>query len=662
MTTRAEKLRAVRVAHGAWVAGNLAAVPFVPSGGSVFNQHYVDLDAGGAAQDEFAAAVATILGTPTVPTAVPSLLAAADVHTGAMIALLPSKADAKFNPGQERDENGRWTDGGVSILSLDEYESTYGESIDEASIDTELYDRPLTVRYFANGDSHIVLDHPDDGREVLQEVGNGDAMRELHYDLLTAADADLADFDDADGEGFVEQWLSDHHDLRVSLYDTGDVNLRASDVEGDKGFDLSNQDARDLAVILEEMADLWDEEFLESGDPIDVDSPVSNRAVPSFFAAARLSQARLTGKFNPDQLRGDDGKWTDGVPGSARPDKLAIAGRIPLGPGESLVASNIFEPTDGALLPIAVTRDTTGQHLRMGVTVSTEDRKRWAGRNLGSTINLDENGIGQLKTALSDMNTRGAEVGQTFRDAEDRAEELDQEWRDVSKRQYSSLSKSQGKRLDQIDRRLEGIEESLASNKESIRNSEKYLDEYDPDGRQRWDEIKAEIAGLDPEEDLERIEALQMEQAKMLPSPKPNTLAKLRAAGLLGQERDELLAERAELTANAAPLLPEDQAALEAIGSDIAENEALLGRLRETTVVSGVIPGKWVDLAYEVTTHETTYDYDHLGVGYRIAPRPHTAMSDWAIESDEATYLEPQELLGLSRMLDRMTSDNGGIS
>lgn len=60
-------MRAVADAHDGWVAGNLDA-PFDPAGrpdDSVYNQHYVDLDADGAAQDAYADQVAAVMGAQT---------------------------------------------------------------------------------------------------------------------------------------------------------------------------------------------------------------------------------------------------------------------------------------------------------------------------------------------------------------------------------------------------------------------------------------------------------------------------------------------------------------------------------------------------------------------------------------------------------------------
>ena len=54
--TRAEKLRELARVHDEWVGDHLEDAPFHPEGrpeGSDYNQHHVDVDAGGAAEDDF---------------------------------------------------------------------------------------------------------------------------------------------------------------------------------------------------------------------------------------------------------------------------------------------------------------------------------------------------------------------------------------------------------------------------------------------------------------------------------------------------------------------------------------------------------------------------------------------------------------------------------
>ena len=66
MTTRADRLRQVRELNDQWIAEHLdaASAAFAPAGrkaGSDYNLHHVELDADGAAQDEFVTAALAIL-------------------------------------------------------------------------------------------------------------------------------------------------------------------------------------------------------------------------------------------------------------------------------------------------------------------------------------------------------------------------------------------------------------------------------------------------------------------------------------------------------------------------------------------------------------------------------------------------------------------------
>ena len=68
--TRAERLRALRLAHDDWAERNAedAGQRFFPQAhprpGSDYNLHNIDIGASGEAQDEWAATAAEILGLP----------------------------------------------------------------------------------------------------------------------------------------------------------------------------------------------------------------------------------------------------------------------------------------------------------------------------------------------------------------------------------------------------------------------------------------------------------------------------------------------------------------------------------------------------------------------------------------------------------------------
>lgn len=67
---------------------------------------------------------------------------------------------------------------------------------------------------------------------------------------------------------------------------------------------LTVAQARDLDAAIERLA---------TGEPMQGGRAVPQAAMPTFFALASRTSARLAGKFDPNQPRGDDGKWTDGA-------------------------------------------------------------------------------------------------------------------------------------------------------------------------------------------------------------------------------------------------------------------------------------------------------------------------------------------------------------
>lgn len=97
--SRSEKLRAVADAHASWVNRHLGPVSsqFDPARfgqGSEYQLHHVDVDADGAAEDEFAAEVERLLSA--------SPAKGAPGNRGRSLS-------AEFDPDQARDEKGRWT-------------------------------------------------------------------------------------------------------------------------------------------------------------------------------------------------------------------------------------------------------------------------------------------------------------------------------------------------------------------------------------------------------------------------------------------------------------------------------------------------------------------------------------------------------------------------
>lgn len=143
---------------------------------------------------------------------------------------------------------------------------------------------------------------------------------------------------------------------------------------------------------------------------------------PQFFTAAAALRERLLGKFNPDQARDDDGKWSN--------DLLGVGSRISLADGETLVGSRKVPTTDASeSVPVlAAVQDAQGTHVRLGV-VAADDADKWAGANRGGTAVLDSAALADLDTTLDAANatarTRAREIQKIWDAVEDAEADLD---------------------------------------------------------------------------------------------------------------------------------------------------------------------------------------------------------------------------------------------
>lgn len=106
-------------------------------------------------------------------------------------------------------------------------------------------------------------------------------------------------------------------------------------------------------------------------------------------------------------------------------DKLNLADRIHLEPGERLISSSRL-PTSGQsdrTGVAAVISDGNGRHLRLGF-VAQGDERRWAGANRGGTVRLDAAGVTRLDAALVELTSVGDAWGEDTRNLLDEFEEV----------------------------------------------------------------------------------------------------------------------------------------------------------------------------------------------------------------------------------------------
>ena len=122
---------------------------------------------------------------------------------------------------------------------------------------------------------------------------------------------------------------------------------------------------------------------------------------------------------HPLHPKGPDGKWSDTPDGGAL-DKLKLAGRIKLAPGETLVASGKAAPGT----PFALTHTDGGNRLRLGI-VQPGDEHQWRGRRLGGTVALDDDGVKQLRDQMPKIAEQAQLYREEMRELADQIDEFD---------------------------------------------------------------------------------------------------------------------------------------------------------------------------------------------------------------------------------------------
>lgn len=300
-------------------------------------------------------------------------------------------------------------------------------------------------------------------------------------------------------------------------------------------------------------------------------------------------------RFDPTQPRDNDGRWTDtpGSGGTGDLDKLKLAGRIDLGPGERLVGSVAVEADDSAVT-LAAVQSPDGPRLRVGTGIDSEETDRWRAGNRGHTANLNGARAAELAETLPEM----VEVGQIgearVKETKERLARLRGQERDLYRSQFPALTRTQGGELDRIDDRIQDLRADQAHLEESQAG--------------RVGRLPAESQARLRQADLAGQQQLVTEGFRAGLTFEPPThytrdaqqLAKLRA------ELDTLQARQAELTRDRTPLSPGDAATLEGLAIQADQLDDDLFELVDSGVLAeGTIPGEWADLRYQVTMTET---------------------------------------------------------
>lgn len=268
-----------------------------------------------------------------------------------------------------------------------------------------------------------------------------------------------------------------------------------------------------------------------------------------------------TRKFNPAQPRDPGGQGG----GQWIRDVLKLLGRMDLDPGEQLVGSDVIESDDGDLLA-AWTDGPAGPRLRLGIGIGDEDRNRWRGRNLGGTVLLDPPAVGRLRAAVDEMDTAAAARIPEARAMEAEIGKLEARRRELVRRQYKGLPKSNVRELDKIEERIEYLDGRIASIAADVAERQGRLDrETDP------------------------------EEQRFLTGMNNNRRGE---AALHARERDLLVARREEIAGRGTALSPDEIAEIRRLRAEIAAMWTRWHEFRERDMASGSIPTPWGNLTY----------------------------------------------------------------
>jgi peptidoglycan hydrolase-like protein with peptidoglycan-binding domain len=291
-----------------------------------------------------------------------------------------------------------------------------------------------------------------------------------------------------------------------------------------------------------------------------------------------------------DYVRDFHGRFAD-TPGGgpdlpAAADKLNLAGRIELGPGETLAGSAALK-REG--IAAAAVDSPAGRRIRLGVGIHPEDIGSWSGANKGSTVVLDEHGVAELRAAIPRMR-EAAEAGKRRNAgfaARDR--ELLGQQKAVLARQYPALRKAQVQELAEIDRKIADI-----------------------DADNEWRRSIAHRSASSPQPEIDKA---------------------------LG-ERRVLEHRRAVLTAKKAPLSAADEAELEQIQAEVKRNadEYAQFNLGLEALAEGSVPGGWGSVRWQVAMEDGT-------PAYRLAVAANDKPWDFGAEFDASELRKVTGLL-----------------
>ncbi|HET8684787.1 MAG TPA: ParB N-terminal domain-containing protein [Micromonosporaceae bacterium] len=466
-----------------------------------------------------------------------------------------------FEPGQPRDDRGRWTDGvsvdvpAADVMSWEQVETTYGEQVDEREPEDGLH-----ISAHSSGDLVVYTDAAEDRYEINVDMGAGEARTLADLVESLAGDAEGYDPDDPDAtppsdNGLVDWVVSDGWlvgydaagDVMVRRAEESDPTETREDIAAlDVGVDTHSP--YELADALRDMADVADE-AAEPGQPAAVlcravravlrglrfdpaqprdphtgewvdagwrlrpstGSPPASRSssrkattsstvAPALRRAVRVTLRTLG--FDPDQPRDDHGRWSDGVPHPPDPrrDKLSLAGRIPLDPGEELLSSGKLDLRGDGAIRVAVTRRDGRSLVRLGIApYGAEELPRWTGGPPRTAqldaererIRAERTGLDEESDRYQQLSERLAELGE---DDDWPTARLDGESIRTTLRDAISAAEPAEKDIKAWLAELNGLQAELDSLRWATRGRE-----LTPEEDARWDALAGQIKASEDE-------------------------------------------------------------------------------------------------------------------------------------------------------------------
>jgi hypothetical protein len=367
-------------------------------------------------------------------------------------------------------------------------------------------------------------------------------------------------------------------------------------------------------------------------------------------------------------------------------DKLQLAGRARLGPGETVLGSRHVagdDDQDEECLILGV-QTPDGPQIRLGVGIPAADRSNWRGADLGATVVLDEQGLAELEEQLPRLHSEAKAAHAEFIDRLDDEEQglivrmqLEAErYPDANPADLVFTTQARDGALLKAEQLREGLNRDVVAqltDQERQRWAE--LDDQiaGAAGPQRWDLMRQQIAiaqgltmeqlrrsldlqGLIDEGQLDRAGAAELNALRTVPGGIPGGWPARRDVVFSLSDLNRALTDaeqrQARLTGLQANEVPLDAETSEEHRQAVEAHERAAQRLAELPDVSAsaTISGQWGDLV----VHAVQSDDPDSGWYYQMAVRSPHAGADWdlALSADgvyTATYRQVRRVATLAR-------------